>query len=364
MAIIEYETKKRGTMYAVKYYDNGKQRLKRGFPRKIDAKKWEAVHVTAAKATGTYTNPTSGKITVSQLSAQYFDTKKITVKPSYFEDISAAYHNWVDPEFGHMQVAKITHSQVQAWANSIAEQRSASVVRRAKDILSGILDIAVKDNIIAKNPADDTIMPRKKQSPHRYLTINELYKLADNAGNRHDTILILGLCGMRIGELMALTAGDVDVTGRRISITKNQSIVSGKKLIVETKTYQNRVIMYPDVLDDIINAHIANKSQSEPLIGVIHTDSGDIQEPTSVSSTMWINKAMSKAGLDGHITVHDLRHTAASIMVQSGANVKAIQRQLGHKNASTTLDIYADLFTDDLDLLSEHMGDLIKNKLG
>ena len=49
------------------------------------------------------------------------------------------------------------------------------------------------------------------------------------------------------------------------------------------------------------------------------------------------------------MTIHDLRHTVASLMVKSGANVKAIQRRLGHTSAAMTLDAYADLFDDDLD---------------
>lgn len=70
--------------------------------------------------------------------------------------------------------------------------------------------------------------------------------------------------------------------------------------------------------------------------------------------------AMKRAGLgDMHLTIHDLRHTAASLMVKSGANVKAVQRQLGHASAAMTLDVYADLFDDDLDVLSQAMSDLL-----
>ncbi len=59
------------------------------------------------------------------------------------------------------------------------------------------------------------------------------------------------------------------------------------------------------------------------------------------------------------MTCHDLRHTAASIAVSSGANVKALQRMLGHKSAAMTLDVYADLFDDDLDAVSESMNRLL-----
>ena len=53
------------------------------------------------------------------------------------------------------------------------------------------------------------------------------------------------------------------------------------------------------------------------------------------------------------ITIHDLRHTAASLAVAAGANVKAVQRMLGHASAAMTLDVYADLFDDDLDAVAD-----------
>lgn len=53
------------------------------------------------------------------------------------------------------------------------------------------------------------------------------------------------------------------------------------------------------------------------------------------------------------MTIHDLRHTAASLAISAGANVKAVQRMLGHKSAAMTLDVYADLFDDDLEAVSD-----------
>ena len=62
------------------------------------------------------------------------------------------------------------------------------------------------------------------------------------------------------------------------------------------------------------------------------------------------------------MTVHALRHTAASLMVRSGANVKAVQNQLGHASAAMTLDTYADLFDDDLDLVGDAMNRMLLEK--
>ncbi len=72
---------------------------------------------------------------------------------------------------------------------------------------------------------------------------------------------------------------------------------------------------------------------------------------TSAASKSWFKTSAESIGV-AQLHIHDLRHTAASLALQSGANVKAIQRMLGHASAAMTLDVYADLFDDDLDAVS------------
>ncbi|WP_307804576.1 site-specific integrase [Curtobacterium flaccumfaciens] len=76
----------------------------------------------------------------------------------------------------------------------------------------------------------------------------------------------------------------------------------------------------------------------------------------SKGSKSWFVSALAKCGLDP-MTPHDLRHTAASLVISSGANVKAVQRMLGHASAAMTLDVYADLFDDDLTALADGLDD-------
>lgn len=79
---------------------------------------------------------------------------------------------------------------------------------------------------------------------------------------------------------------------------------------------------------------------------------GHLHRPnTSVNTTSWFLRALAAAGLE-RMTIHDLRHTAASLAISSGANVKAVQRMLGHASAAMTLDVYADLFDEDLEAVS------------
>ena len=79
---------------------------------------------------------------------------------------------------------------------------------------------------------------------------------------------------------------------------------------------------------------------------------GHLHRPnTSINTTSWFLRALAAAGLE-RMTIHDLRHTAASLAISSGANVKAVQRMLGHAPAAMTLDVYADLFDEDLEAVS------------
>ncbi|MGO8769504.1 tyrosine-type recombinase/integrase [Mycobacterium sp.] len=83
-------------------------------------------------------------------------------------------------------------------------------------------------------------------------------------------------------------------------------------------------------------------------------DSGHLRRPHPISG--WFAKAVAESGVP-RTTPHDLRHTAASLAVSAGANVKAVQKMLGHASAAMTLDIYADLFDDDLEAVATALHD-------
>jgi integrase len=107
----------------------------------------------------------------------------------------------------------------------------------------------------------------------------------------------------------------------------------------------------PRFLENEITAACADKNLEELLFS---DEFGNHMRRTRVSggSRSWFKTALSTSGLEP-MTIHDLRHTAASLAISSGANVKAVQRMLGHASAAMTLDIYADLFDDDLDAVAE-----------
>lgn len=347
----KYETKK-CVKWEVRYRTpSGRPTRKRGFIRKMDAEAWGAENVEVAKTKGTFITQSAGSTTVGELWPSWLAAKSTRGASSYIATLSSSWRTHVAPQWGARKVGTIRHDEIQEWVSELSERRSPSVVIRANDILRGILDYAVRNRLIASNPAHDISLPRKKRKPHVYLTAEQLMALADEAGWRRPVVLTLGTTGMRWGELVGLRVRDLDAKGHRLRIERNAVEVKGEVVIGTPKTYEKRTITYPAILEPMLVEMAQGRDGDEPLFvdqqgKMLRRTHG----PNSPSSWFyWAKKRALGEALAKKMTVHDLRHTAASLLVSAGANVKVVQRQLGHKSAAMTLDVYADLFDDDLD---------------
>jgi integrase len=116
------------------------------------------------------------------------------------------------------------------------------------------------------------------------------------------------------------------------------------------KTHQRRSVPVPRSLVDALAEHVAHKLPDDL---VFTTPRGDVMRNHHFRSRVFA-PAAAFIGMPG-LTPQDLRHTAASLAVQAGANVKAVQRMLGHASAAMTLDVYAGQFTDDLDAVADRL---------
>ncbi|TPF96832.1 integrase [Bifidobacterium sp. UTCIF-39] len=373
--ISRYETAK-GVRWRVRYRKpDGTQTDKRGFRRKLDAETWAAKHVTVAKAEGTFIDPQAGRITVGELADAWLDKKRMSVKPSYYDDLEGAWHRWVEPAWGDVPVSMVSREQAQQWVTTISRGRvgedngkriviekpkSASVVLRAHGVLAGILDDAVADRRIHDNPVRKLELPRKVKRGHTYLNAWQLDSLGMQCeGQRRTLILTLGLTGMRWGECIGLTVGDIDFDHRRISVDKSATQVQRHIIVGTPKTWEIRSITYPIQLEKLLRLQCQGKPDHALVFEDPSTVDGYVHQPHSPKAgDNWFSRACDAAEVP-RMTIHDLRHTAASLLVSAGANVKAVQHQLGHKSAAMTLDVYADLFDDDLDSLGEELGRML-----
>ena len=365
-SLSQYQNKDGRKLWRVRYRKpDGTQTDKRGFARRKDAEAWMAEHVVTALASGTYVDPADGQRTLGSLAEPWLAKKRLVVKPSYIDDLEGAWRKYVQPAFGMVPIATISRAGVQRWVADISQGRfdgstkSATVVKRAYGILAGILDDAVADRLLGVNPARGVELPRKTRRAHVYLSPAELFALADASGRMRPFVLLLGLTGLRWGEATGLLVSDVDRTRHRIAVTKSATQVGSRVIVGTPKTYEMRSVFYPAMLDPLLPLHGrgADALLFDDPNGLPGGYIRQVGHPRHGSN--WFTRACDAAGVE-RMTVHDLRHTAASLMVSAGASVKSVQRQLGHASAAMTLDVYADLFDSDLDSVAESMESMLQ----
>jgi integrase len=158
-----------------------------------------------------------------------------------------------------------------------------------------------------------------------------------------------------VNRAIGLQVKDLDMLRRRISVARNAVEVGGVIVVGTPKSHNRRSVPFPEFLAPLLAQQCEGKFRD----GLVFADKyGRHVKRTRVSdgSRSWFLTALSTAGLP-KMTFHDLRHTAASLAVSVGANVKAVQRMLGHASAAMTLDTYADLFDDDLNAVADRLND-------
>jgi integrase len=349
-SIEPYESAK-GRRYRVRYRKpDHSQGAKRGFRTKRDAELYLA-SVELKKAAGDYIDSSSGRVTVGTLGTEWFATQT-HLKPSSVAVMESTWQLHVRPRWGEVAIGTIRHSEVQAWVSALANgttegtrPKSPALVHRAYGILAAILDVAVRDRRISSNPARGVRLPRKVSREHRYLTHRELSRLAEACGEHSTLISLLGYTGLRWSEASALRVRDIDLRRRRVHVVENAVFVRGEIVVGSPKTYKRRSVPYPALLAAGMAAAVAGKRPDDLVFPDRY---GQHMVTPTIRYNSWFDRALDSAGLP-RMNIHDLRHTTASLAISAGANVKAVQRMLGHASAAMTLDVYADLFTDDLD---------------
>jgi integrase len=262
--------------------------------------------------------------------------------------METAWRVRVKPRWGHVALGDIKPTAVQGWLGEMGEATEdtkdigAAAVKRAHYVLAQILADVVTDNLIPKNPAAGLKLPKTSRKRPVYLTHQHVDALADAAGEYGTLVLLLAYTGLRWGEAVGLRVADLDLLRKRAFIHEN-AVQSGTSIHVGTpKAHKQRSIPLSEFLVPLLARQCEKKGRGDLLFG----DEEHLRRPHPVSG--WFAKAVAEAKVP-RVTPHDLRHTAASLAVSAGANVKAVQRMLGHASAAMTLDLYADLFDDDLE---------------
>ncbi len=345
---------------------DGKQRNK-VFVRKVDAEHFVTT-VQSSKLTGTFVDPSRSRVTFGEM-AEKWTASKVGLKASTRAVYAAVMDDHVLPRWKNVPLSAIEYEEVQAWvAELVGKGLSGAHVRKIVGVVfGGVLALAVRAKRLVASPAAGVEMPPARSKRKRYLTVDQVEimaaaaatlaperpRLASNASfaQYRLVVFVLAYCGLRWSEVAALRVGAINLKKRRITISAAVVEVDGIGLVWGTpKSHEARWMSIPRFLFDDLRDHIGKRQPDELLF--TSPEHGVMRNRNARRA--WFNHAATAAGVTG-LTPHELRHTAASLAVSAGANVKAVQRMLGHASAAMTLDLYADLFDDDLEAVADRL---------
>ena len=254
----------------------------------------------------------------------------------------------LEPWFGSWYVGKIDHASIQNWVNEMTESGlSPRTVRWVHSVLRMCLDHAAENGqLLGRNSATRTKFPPLRATTHTYLTAAEVAALTGVCGPYGDVVTLLAYTGMRFGELTGLNVEDVDLNARRIRVRRSMTQVGGKLVEGNPKsTSGRRSIPVPQRIVPILTGRLVDRRPGEPAI--TSPMGSRLGLENWKRSVKW-KQAIEEIGRPT-LRVHDLRHTYASLARRAGADLRLLQKTMGHASIIVTAHIYADLYDDELD---------------
>lgn len=276
---------------------------------------------------------------------------------------SVAVHHIV-PTLGRRKLAALTTSDVDRLLSQKLDQGlSVSTVRRIRAVLAQAIDQGIRWGLVNRNVATFSRAPRSQRNEGRTLTPDQAQLLlARLSGHRNEALYALMLSvGLRRGEALGLHWGDFNEKTGVLSVRRNLKREATGLVESDTKTPRSRrSINLPLPMLQMLKSHRAKQATEHLALGEAWTDSGyifttSIGTPIDPRNLLREFKSIcSKAGLgDWHI--HELRHSAASLMLAMGVPLQVVSEVLGHASIRMTADVYGHILAPDRQAAADAM---------
>ena len=337
-----FKNKANGTWYVqVRYTDwkgERQQKLKRGFATKKEAQTWEREFLMQKQA--------DVNMTFESFAQLYEKDMKPKLKLNTWLTKESIIQKKILPYFGKRKLSEITAKDVMDWQNAIRELTDAkgkpyspTYLKTVHNQLSALFNHAVRYYGLQVNPAAKAgNMGVEERREMLFWTKEEYLKFADAMMDKplsYYAFEMLYWCGIREGELLALTPTDFDFEAGTVSISKSYQRLKGKDVITTPKTKKsNRVIKMPKFLC----------GEMEDYLKMFYS-TGANERIFSVSKHYLhheMDRGAKAAGVK-RIRIHDLRHSHISLLIDMGFTALAIADRVGHESIDITYR-YAHLF--------------------
>lgn len=341
------------------------------FERKLDAEnKVSAMEVDIQR--GDYIDPHAGKVLFGEVAERWLASR--LVDPASMMRYDTVYRLHVGPAFAKKQVKAILPSSIQTWIRELSNRFEASTVRAAFLVLQGVLELAVADEALRRNPAKSPIIqvPTHNGEEIQAWSDDRVAAVIDAHPDLFRTVPILGAaCGLRQGELFGLALEDIDFDEKVVRVRRQVKKLTNGFVYALPKSDRERSVPLPDWAAQAVRLHV---QRVPPLVWTMPwerpggrprthnllfrwTDdtfiryrsySESIWKPALVAAGVIPEPVMDPRQRPRYITtrregLHQLRHYYASVLLAGGVSIRELAEHLGHRDPAFTLRVYAHL---------------------
>jgi integrase len=269
--------------------------------------------------------------------------------------------NQILPYIGTQKFVSISSSEIQDWIAKLKKSgHGAPSVNKAYALVRQIFELAVNRELIVKNPARSVELPTVVEKRKHSLKPDELKALARECGKYKSLVLFLGLTGTRISEALALRVGDIDLKAGAVHVDKAFTLNKSYEVIEgTTKTNQVRSIPISKTLSTVLEPLVEGKDSEAFLF------TGANGGPLNYGyfRKTFFAPAVKKLGLKG-TTIHTLRHSFATLLMDNQAAVSNVSEMLGHSSTQLTLKTYTHTFSDSKKRDASKLDDIFADATG
>jgi integrase len=302
------------------------------------------------------------------------------LRPTTRELYAGVLRKYLLPRFGRWPLARIGTAEVKDMLSEEleADKLSASAIRRHVLVLSVVLNAAVADGRLARNPCAMVKLPPDRPRKMRFLEPLEVAELATAIGEHYrPLVLTAAYIGLRWGELAGLRVDHVDLPARRIRVDAQLIELNGDLTFGTTKTKAGvRTVTIPDALADELATHFAREPVRRSGLA-FPTPSGQPMRrgnfrkvwTRALERVGWVveRDEVSGALVSEHplagLVFHELRHTTAALAIAQGAHPLTIKERLGHSSITVTMDRYGKLFPGLDEALASALDGVLRDSL-
>jgi integrase len=291
------------------------------------------------------------RMTVGQFLHIWLEAHRSSVRPKTFAQYAQIVHQYLCPGIGQTRLRDLTPGRIQAFYGlHLSGGKTERTVLLLHSVLHSALTQAVRWSLISRNPAEAVTHPRIRRKELQTLTDQQVRSLLNQVhASRYEALFLVAVtAGLREGEILGLKWSDLDLTTGRLMIQRQLQRLQGAGLVFsepKSRAGKRVVVLGSETLARLQSHRLLQRR--EKLLAGSNWHENDLIFPSSIGTPSEprniyrrFKMALKNAGLPD-LRFHDLRHTAATLMLQQGIHPKIVQERLGHASIMLTLNTYS-----------------------